>query len=456
MDGSGQILPWGVERIGGPESAARSGDGQGQLEGVDFFLLDSGTRSYDIRIGQRFTNFSDSPTPEDVFAHGVHLSSTAVAQDNNKGFVGVAPGARIHSVKVLGDNGETDMSVVVAALDSVVALKNSVPNRNIVVNMSFGADVGTTEYTALDEAVDAAVDAGITVVVAAGNDGIDASTITPAHAAGAITVGAYDVYNRFADFSNYGPAVDLMAPGVDILSIGLDENSDIIRAQMSGTSMAASHVSGAALLYLAHNPGASPSDVRNALMDASKATVWNMPDGTTDRTVWVGDNFPLEPAPQQTVRDEFNAISFSGNDGSATWAGDWEELGENDGPGAGFVEVRAIPDNLGQGLRIKDDYEGVQREVDLSGATSATFRFDYLRRSLSNSSEYVGVWISDDGGATWTELARLEGPADDAEMLSMSFDISEYISSETMISFYSSSGMNEFDYVYIDNVEIEF
>ncbi len=294
IDGSMQVVPWGIDRIGGTESVTKSGDGQGQVDDADLFLLDSGTKSFDIRIGQRYTNFTDSPTPEDVFVHGVHLSGTAVAKDNTTGVVGVAPGAKIHSVKVLNDEGKTDISVAVAALDSIMAYKAQHPGRDIVVNMSFGADVGTTDYTALDEAVEAAVAAGITVVVAAGNEGIDASTVTPAHAASAITVGAYDVFNRFADFSNYGPTVDILAPGVDILSVGLD-NGQLVGATMSGTSMAAAHVSGAAVLYLAYNEHASPSEVRDALMAASKATVWDQPAGTTDHTVWVGDNFPLAP-----------------------------------------------------------------------------------------------------------------------------------------------------------------
>ena len=119
--------------------------------------------------------------------------------------------------------------------------------------------------------------------------------ITPAHAASAITVGAYDICNRFVDFSNYGPTINIMAPGVDILSVGLNNNGLLRAAAMSGTSMAAAHISGAAALYRAHNPYAAPGDVRNALMAASKATTWNQFAGTTNCTVWVGDNSPVQP-----------------------------------------------------------------------------------------------------------------------------------------------------------------
>ncbi len=159
----------------------------------------------------------------------------------------------------------------------------------MVINMSFGADIGTTEYNALDLAVQAAIDAGITVVIAAGNEGIDASTITPAHVADAITVGAYDVYNRFAYFSNYGPIVDLQAPGVDILSTGNGTKGSWKGVLMSGTSTAAPHVAGAAALYLSQHPSASPAEVREALLANAIDIVHGAPVNTTTRSVWVGN-----------------------------------------------------------------------------------------------------------------------------------------------------------------------
>ena len=193
-------------------------------------------------------------------------------------------------MKVLDENGETEMSNVIAALEEVLEIQENYSGTPAVVNISFGADVGTTEYTALDEAVESLGDQGNVVVVSAGNEGIDASTVTPAHAQGAITVGAYDVYNRFAPFSNYGTSVDILAPGVDILSLGtLDADLSLLTGvTMSGTSMAAPHVAGAALLYLSQNRKASPNRVRSALLRASKDVITYSPANTTSKTVWLG------------------------------------------------------------------------------------------------------------------------------------------------------------------------
>ncbi len=215
---------------------------------------------------------------------------TVAALDNKKGIVGVAPGAKTWNLKVLDDNGETEMSNVIAALDRVLEIQAEHPGIPAVVNISFGADVGTTSYTTLDEAIDSVVEQGVVVVVSAGNEGIDASTVTPAHAKGAITVGAYDLYDRFADFSNYGSTVDILAPGVDILALGAKASRDNkYGVLMKGTSMTALHVSGAALLYLSGNPKATPEEVKKALLVSAKATTWNVPKETTASSVWVGD-----------------------------------------------------------------------------------------------------------------------------------------------------------------------
>ena len=185
------------------------------------------------------------------------------------------------------------MSTVVAAIDSVTARKQGQPERPVVVNLSLGANVDTAEYGPLDYAVERAIDAGIVVVTAAGNEGVDASGITPAHVEPAITVGAYDESGQFADFSNHGPRVDLLAPGVEILSLKPPKNKGNTKKVdldvMSGTSMAAPHVAGAAVRYLAAHPNATPQEVHDALVNAGQSRVTGVPTGTTNRTVWVGE-----------------------------------------------------------------------------------------------------------------------------------------------------------------------
>ncbi len=139
----------------------------------------------------------------------------------------------------------------------------------------------------------------------------------------------------------------------------------------------------------------------------------------------------------QTYRDEFNSVSLANTDGTQNWAsGAWQEIGESDGVSAGDVTVSTV---LGeQGLSIKGSGNGALREVDLSSATSANLSFDYARVSLDDSVRVVVLEISGDGGGSWSELNRWQGSADDTSLQYASFDISDYIASNTQIRFVTS------------------
>ena len=159
----------------------------------------------------------------------------------------------------------------------------------------------------------------------------------------------------------------------------------------------------------------------------------------------------------ETVRDEFNSISPSGNDGSVNWSGDWQEINESDGLGAG--DVRIVSDGRNNRLLIKDHDgggEGIQRQVDLSGASNATLTFDYRRIGLDDWRDFVSIEISNDNGVNWTRLGRFAGPRNDRGFQSWIADISEYISPHTAIRFISSPNLGNGDRVYFDNVQIEF
>ncbi len=272
-----QYMPWGIDRIGGPSSTAQSGNGQGRVE-VDIYILDTGIKNKDIHVVEEIS-FVSGNTRDDI-GHGTHIAGTAAAEDDDDGVVGVAPGARVHNLKVLAGNGNTEFSTVIAAVEYVTEQKAANPQTPMVVNISFGADVGTSQYNALDEAIASSIAQGVVYVIAAGNEGIDASNITPAHVAEAITVAAYDARSKFAKFSNYGTLIDLLAPGEGVDGL---EPEELVYSKMSGTSMAAPHVTGAVALYLSQHPTAPPAAVLTALIDAADdgRIKGQVPDGTT-------------------------------------------------------------------------------------------------------------------------------------------------------------------------------
>ena len=305
---AGQQVPWSVSAVGGRTSWAVSGNGSGSVN-VDVYILDTGVAQAnpndpndDLNLVENIDfrdGFSDAA---DYDGHGTHIAGIIGAVDDNDGLVGLAPGAHIHNLKVLGDDGLGEVSVALAAVEYVMAQKLANPSTPMVVSLSLGDDVVTTSYTALDEAIKASVEAGVVYVIAAGNHGGQVATVTPAHVTEAITVGAYDAGGGFASFSNHGSLIDILAPGESVISLAPSGNP----VQMTGTSMATAHVTGAAALYLAQNPSASPAQVAQALVANAGSFVSGAPGTTTNKSVWVGQS-PM-------VSSSFEKRVVSGND----------------------------------------------------------------------------------------------------------------------------------------------
>lgn len=227
-------------------------------------------------------------TGDDDNGHGSHVAGTIAALDDAIGVVGVAPQAKLVAVKVLNSKGTGTWSSIICGLDWVTS--NAAAYGIKVVNLSLSGpgvsdnDCGRTNSDALHQAICRARDAGLTVVVAAGNEASDTALAVPAAyddavitvsaladsdgAAGGLgAVTGYGPDDAFASFSNYGQAVDLGAPGVNILSTGKDGGY----VARSGTSMAAPHVSGAAARYLGIFPDATWTRIRDGLAAAGEA-----------------------------------------------------------------------------------------------------------------------------------------------------------------------------------------
>lgn len=189
---------------------------------------------------------------------------------------------------------------------------------------------------------------------------------------------------------------------------------------------------------------------------------------TSTSPVVIGGGGGIDPTPlpppvtsgcNGTYADAFNSVAFDGSTGTIDWADSpWEEVGESDGANAGDIRVEA--DGRNQPLRLRDNDnrgEGVKREMDLTGATSATLTFDYRRSRLDRSSDYAVVQMSAKGMAgPWTEIARYDGgtTGTDAAFLSDKLDISSYISSNTAIQLITSPTMGGTDTVHFDNIQV--
>jgi aqualysin 1 len=228
--------------------------------GVTAYVIDTGLRDTHADFAGRVgagVNFVGAPAggdgnTADCDGHGTHVAGTLGGTT-----YGVAKGVTLVPVRVLDCNGNGWSSDVISGVDWVTAHHTS----NAVANMSLG---GSDIDTDLDAAIQSAIDSGVSFVVAAGNDDVDACTESPSDVPDALTVGASTSDDARADYSNWGSCLDLYAPGTSITSDW--DASDTATQTLSGTSMATPHVAGLVAQYLQANPGATPAQVRAGLV----------------------------------------------------------------------------------------------------------------------------------------------------------------------------------------------
>jgi aqualysin 1 len=257
--------PWGIDRVDGKVDKKYTYKWSGK--GVNVYIFDTGVMSnHDEFSGGRVTcgiNLIETETCEDLKGHGTHVAGTVGGKT-----YGLAKSVQFINIKVLDKNGSGNVAKVLLGFDYVLQQKLAQPNVPMIINLSLGTGVSTT----FNEAVNRVVDAGIFVVIAAGNEGVDACATSPASAEKGITVGGLGLLDVLPIWSNYGPCVDLYAPAVDILSATYDSNDKKKTTLRTGSSMAVPHVVGVLAMYLEWDPTLTPDDIfmyiaKNSLRD---------------------------------------------------------------------------------------------------------------------------------------------------------------------------------------------
>jgi subtilisin len=296
-----QSVPTGIDRIDADLSATADIDGVDERVPVDVAVIDTGIDidHPDLNVAGG-KNCQKGKSYNDGNGHGTHVAGTIGAKDNTLGVVGVAPGSRLWAVRVLDNSGSGSWSSVICGIDWVTSMASTIE----VANMSLGGtgsddgNCGLSNGDSLHRAICNSVGAGVTYAVAAGNSAQDASQHVPAAYDEVMTVSALadfdgspgglgsptcrtDVDDTFAGFSNFGGDIDLIAPGVCINSAWKGGGYKTI----SGTSMAAPHVAGAAALYAAMHPGETPSGVKAALQAAGNLGWNNSDDGDSIKEI---------------------------------------------------------------------------------------------------------------------------------------------------------------------------
>jgi aqualysin 1 len=290
-----QTLPYGIDLIDADVSSTAAGNHEGEVSGVNAYIIDTGIdRNHSDLNVVNHVNFTGRKN-RDCNGHGTHVAGTVAARDNDEAVVGVAPGAPLIGVKVLGCNGYGSTSNVIKGVDWVTenadvdgpddTLGNS-DDHPAIANMSLG---GRTSK-ALDQAVRKSAASGVFYSVSAGNDGRSACKQSPARAGagtnnGIMTTAATNQSDREASFSNHGSCVDVWAPGVNVLSTRLGGGT----VAYSGTSMASPHVGGTGALYLFAHTGVTAAAVEEQLKADSVAPGTKSKNGDQIERVHAGN-----------------------------------------------------------------------------------------------------------------------------------------------------------------------
>ncbi len=325
---------WGLDRIDARTGLNNSYTYANDGSGVTAYILDTGINPSHTDFAGRIlqgVDFIDGGAPDDCNGHGTHVAGTVGGT-----IYGVAKNVRLAAVRVLNCSGSGTTSGVIAGIDWVA----DHAAKPAVANMSLGGGFSSS----LNNAVNSAVASGVTFAVAAGNSNANACNSSPASAGSAITVGATTSSDARASYSNYGSCLDIFAPGSSIRSAWIGGSS--ATNTISGTSMASPHVAGAAALYLAATPGATPAGVASALVtNATSGILGSIGTGSPNRLLYVGfiggggTQPPPPPPPPANVSFTVSCnngftCTFDATDGFSSYSWNFGDGSSGSGDGA--------------------------------------------------------------------------------------------------------------------------